>query len=161
MLSPRFADRYESYLDWIGTGHRVFGSSGTRRITADNPARASSGDPDGGLYYHPVIVDGVGPDDQLFLEETFGPIVGVSRTSAGRGDRAGQPARVRAVLVDLHHDPTEAFRFRAGIGAGMVSVNNSTRAPRRTCRSAATGAPATVRASRAAGCWTSSPGGRR
>jgi alpha-ketoglutaric semialdehyde dehydrogenase len=23
-------------------------------------------------------------------------------------------------------DPTEAFRFRAGVGAGMVSVNNST-----------------------------------
>ena len=33
---------------------------------------------------------------------------------------------LRPVVVDLHHRPGEAFRFRAGIGAGMVSVNNST-----------------------------------
>jgi aldehyde dehydrogenase (NAD+) len=29
MLSPRFAERYESYLDWISPSHQVLGSTGT------------------------------------------------------------------------------------------------------------------------------------
>src|SRR5215831_17515902 len=77
MLSDRFAQRYESYLDWIGPHHQVLGSTGTGRITAANPRAGFVGDPEAGLFYHPVIVDGVTPDEKLFGEETFGPIVGV------------------------------------------------------------------------------------
>jgi delta 1-pyrroline-5-carboxylate dehydrogenase len=43
-----------------------------------------------------------------------------------RGDRPRQRARLRAVVVDLHHRPAHAFRFRERVSAGMVSVNNST-----------------------------------
>ncbi len=127
MLSPRFAERYESYLDWIEPGHRVLGSSGTGRITEDNPRRGFVGSPADGLFYHPVIVDGVGPDDQLFLEETFGPIVGIStyRSLDEAIELANRPGYGLSSSI-YTTDPTEAFRFRAGIGAGMVSVNNST-----------------------------------
>lgn len=99
MLSQRFADRFEDYLTWIEPHHRLLGSAGTGRITAQNPRPGFVGDPAAGLYYHPVIVAGLRADDALFREETFGPVVG---------------------------DPAEAFRFRRGISAGMVSVNNST-----------------------------------
>jgi alpha-ketoglutaric semialdehyde dehydrogenase len=127
MLSPRFAERYESYLDWIGPAHRVLGSSGIGRITAENPRGGFVGSPSDGLYYHPVIVDGVGPDDQLFLEETFGPIVSITpyRSLAEAIELANRPGYGLSSSI-YTTDPTEAFRFRAGIGAGMVSVNNST-----------------------------------
>src|SRR6185369_14911465 len=61
MLAPRFAERYESYLDWITPSHQVLGSTGTGRITAANPRAGFVGSPEDGLFYHPVIVDGVRP----------------------------------------------------------------------------------------------------
>jgi aldehyde dehydrogenase (NAD+) len=127
MLSPRFAERYESYLDWIGPGHRVLGSSAVGRISAQRPRAGFVGDPDAGLYYHPVIVDGVGPDEPLFLEETFGPIVSVTsyRNLDEAIELANRPGYGLSSSI-YTTNPTEAFRFRAGIGAGMVSVNNST-----------------------------------
>jgi aldehyde dehydrogenase (NAD+) len=127
MLSPRFAERYESYLDWIGSHHRVLGSTATGRITADAPRAGFVGDPAAGLYYHPVIVDGVAPGDRLFAEETFGPIVGVCtyETLDEAIELANLPGYGLSSSI-YTTDPTEAFRFRAGVGAGMVSVNNST-----------------------------------
>src|SRR5690606_19866110 len=44
MLSPRFAQRYESYLEWIGPGHRVLGSTGVGRVSAANPRAGFVGD---------------------------------------------------------------------------------------------------------------------
>jgi aldehyde dehydrogenase (NAD+) len=127
VLSERFAERYESYLDWIGPRHRVLGSTGTGRISADNPRAGFVGDPATGLYYHPVIVDGVGPDDQLFREETFGPIVSVAtyRTLDEAITLANLPGYGLSSSI-YTTDPVDAFRFRSGVGAGMVSVNNST-----------------------------------
>jgi aldehyde dehydrogenase (NAD+) len=127
LMSQRFADRYESYLDWITAGHTVRGSSGVGRITAANPRAGFVGDPAAGLFYHPVIVDGVGPGDKLFQEETFGPVVGVCRydTLEGAIELANAPGYGLSSSI-YTTDPVEAFRFRAGVGAGMVSVNNST-----------------------------------
>jgi aldehyde dehydrogenase (NAD+) len=51
--------------------HDVRGATG--RITADNPRDGFVGDAGAGLFYHPVVVDGVRPGDRLFAEETFGP----------------------------------------------------------------------------------------
>ena len=59
--------------------HTVIGSTG--RVGPDNPREGFIGDPSAGLYYHPVIVDGVRSDDELFLTETFGPIVGITTYS--------------------------------------------------------------------------------
>jgi alpha-ketoglutaric semialdehyde dehydrogenase len=127
LMSARFADRYESYLDWITDGHRVSGSSAIGRITPQAPRDGFIGDARKGLYYHPVIVDGVGPGDRLFQEETFGPVVGICPyASLGQAiELANQPGFGLSSSI-YTTDPTEAFRFRAGVGAGMVSVNNST-----------------------------------
>jgi acyl-CoA reductase-like NAD-dependent aldehyde dehydrogenase len=127
MLSQRFAERYESYLDWITPAHRVLGSSAVGRITTAAPRAGFVGDAATGLYYHPVLVDRVGPDDQIFLEETFGPLVGVCTydTLDQAIELANRPGYGLSSSI-YTTDPTEAFRFRAGVGAGMVSVNNST-----------------------------------
>jgi aldehyde dehydrogenase (NAD+) len=127
MLSETFARRYESYLDWITPAHRVLGSSAVGRITSSAPREGFVGDPSNGLFYHPVIVDGVGPDDKMFLQETFGPIIGVARYDTL--DEAVALANLPGYGLSSSiytTDPTEAFRFRAGVSAGMVSVNNST-----------------------------------
>ncbi|MBG0830993.1 aldehyde dehydrogenase family protein [Planomonospora sp. ID67723] len=124
LLDRKFAERYEEYLGWIEPHHTVV-SGPTGRITADNPRGGFDGA--GGLYYHPVVVDGVRGGDRLFMEETFGPIVGVS--AFGTLEEAIELANLPGYGLSSSiytTDPRAAFRFREGIGAGMVSVNNST-----------------------------------
>ncbi len=127
MLDRRFAERFEGYLDWVADHHKTLGSSGLGRITAANPRHGFVGDPQDGLFYHPVVVDGVRPDDRLFLEETFGPIVGVAtyRSLPEAVELANAPGYGLSSSI-YTTDPMEAFAFRRGISAGMVSVNNST-----------------------------------
>ena len=127
MLNTRFGQRFEEYLTWIRPHHRLLGSTGTGRITATNPREAFLGDPEAGLFYHPTIVAGLREDDALFREETFGPLVGL--TGYRDLDEAIRLANAPGYGLSSSiytRDPAEAFRFRRGISAGMVSVNNST-----------------------------------
>ena len=125
LLDAKFAERYEEYLTWLQPHHRVRGARG--RITADNPRAGFVGDPAAGLFYHPVVVDGVRPGDRVFDEETFGPLVGVTTyTSLTEAvDLANAPGYGLSSSI-YTTDPREAFTFRDRIGAGMVSINNST-----------------------------------
>jgi aldehyde dehydrogenase (NAD+) len=127
LLAPHFAERYEEYLHWIRPHHHVLGSTGIGRITAANPRQGFVGEPERGLYYHPVVVDGVQPDDELFRTETFGPIVGITRyrTLDEAIELANAPGYGLSSAI-YTTDPATAFRFRQGVSAGMVSVNNST-----------------------------------
>jgi aldehyde dehydrogenase (NAD+) len=127
LLDAKFAERYDEYLDLIGPHHKVLGSTGTGRITKENPRDGFVGDPQDGLFYHPVIVDGVRADDRIFLEETFGPLVGVT-TFRGL-DRAIELANAPGYGLSSSiytNDPKAVFAFCRRISAGMVSVNNST-----------------------------------
>ena len=127
MLAQKFADRFEEYLDWIQPHHKVLGSSSTGKISAASPRAGFVGNPEDGIFYHPTIVDGVRPGDALFREETFGPIISVT-TYASIDDAielANAPGYGLSSCI-YTNDPREVFRFRRGISAGMVSVNNST-----------------------------------
>jgi aldehyde dehydrogenase (NAD+) len=125
MLDAKFAERYEEFLGWIQPHHRVGGAQG--RITADNPRDGFVGDAAAGLYYHPVVVDGVRRGDRIFEEETFGPIVGVTtyRSLDEAIELANAPGYGLSSAI-YTTDPKDAFTFRDRIGAGMVSINNST-----------------------------------
>jgi len=127
MLDIRFAERFEKYLGWIGPRHKVLGSTGIGRITAANPRAGFVGDPEAGLFCHPTIVDGVRPGDEIFDQETFGPLVGV--TTYQSMDEAVELANAPGYGLSsavYTSDAREAFAFRQGVSAGMVSVNNST-----------------------------------
>jgi alpha-ketoglutaric semialdehyde dehydrogenase len=127
MLNARFGHRFEEYLTWIAPHHRLLGSTGTGRITAANPREGFLGDPEAGLFYHPTIVAGLREDDALFRDETFGPLIGL--TGYRDLDEAIRLANAPGYGLSSSiytRDPAEAFRFRRGISAGMVSVNNST-----------------------------------
>jgi acyl-CoA reductase-like NAD-dependent aldehyde dehydrogenase len=127
MLDRKFADRFEEYLGWIQPHHTVLGSSSTGQITAANPRAGFVGDPDAGIFYHPSIVDGLRSDDAIFRTETFGPMVGVT-TYRGLGEAielANAPGYGLSSSIYTTR-PADVFAFRRGIGAGMVSVNNST-----------------------------------
>jgi aldehyde dehydrogenase (NAD+) len=127
MLDERFAARFEEYLSWIQPHHRVLGSTGTGRITAANPRAGFRGDPDGGLFYHPTIVEGLRPADAIFNTETFGPMIGVT-TYCDMNEAislANAPGYGLSSAIYTRM-PDEVFAFRRGVSAGMVSVNNST-----------------------------------
>jgi alpha-ketoglutaric semialdehyde dehydrogenase len=127
LIDERFAQRFEGWLDLVEGHHRLSGSSGLGRIGADNPRAGFVGDPAAGLYYHPVIVDGVTRKDEIVHTETFGPIVGVARFADF--DEAMELANESGYGLSSSiytTDPQAAFRFRERISAGMVSVNNST-----------------------------------
>ncbi|HYZ30519.1 MAG TPA: aldehyde dehydrogenase family protein, partial [Thermoleophilaceae bacterium] len=127
MMSERFHERFQDWLGWIRDHHSVHGSSAVGRITSASPRAGFLGDADGGIYDHPTIVSGVRPDDDLYKNETFGPIVGVMKFSdfdeaieLANGHGYGLSSAIYTT------DPKSAFRFRERISAGMVSINNST-----------------------------------
>jgi acyl-CoA reductase-like NAD-dependent aldehyde dehydrogenase len=127
MIHERFQERFEGWLDLIRDHHTVSGSTGTGRITSDNPREGFVGNPDSGIFSHPTIVDGVTVDDEIYLTETFGPIVGVA--SFAGFEQALELANGHGYGLSsaiYTNDPKWAFRFREGVSAGMVSVNNST-----------------------------------
>ncbi len=127
MISERYLDSHLGNLGMVQPHHRVHGSTGTGRITADNPRKGFVGDPDQGVYAHPTVVEGVRPGDALYDTETFGPLVGLGRFEAL--DEALELANGHGYGLSSSiytRDPQSVWRFRAGIGAGMVSVNNST-----------------------------------
>jgi aldehyde dehydrogenase (NAD+) len=79
------------------------------------------------VFAHPTVVVGVRPGDALYDTETFGPLVGVGSFGSlaealelANGHGYGLSAAIYTT------SPESAFRFRAGVSAGMVSVNNST-----------------------------------
>ncbi len=127
MLDEKFAVQFEKYLGEIQAHHRVLGSTATGRISARNPRENFVGDPEQGWFHHPVILDGVREDDFVFLNETFGPMVGV--TTYRDLDDAIRLANLPGYGLSssiFTSNPAEVFAFRRGISAGMVSVNNST-----------------------------------
>lgn len=127
MIDKPFADRFDRWLGLVADHHTVHGSSATGRITSASPRARFVGDPDAGWYCHPTVVGGVRPDDELAMTETFGPIVGVGRY--GKLDEAIDAANAPGYGLSAAiytSDPLTAFRFREGISAGMVSINNST-----------------------------------
>jgi alpha-ketoglutaric semialdehyde dehydrogenase len=127
MLDEKFAERFEDYLGWIQPHHSVLGSTATGRISAASPREGFAGDPEAGIFCHPTIVDGVREDDAIFLNETFGPLVGVTtyRDLSDAIRLANVPGYGLSSSI-YTSEPAEVFKFRRGISAGMVSVNNST-----------------------------------
>ncbi len=127
MIHERFAQRFADWMGLVEGHHTVHGSTAKGRITPDNPREGFVGDPTKGLYYHPMIVDGVTAKDEIYRTETFGPIVGVA--SFGDFDEAMELANGHGYGLSASiytNDARWAFRFRERVSAGMVSVNNST-----------------------------------
>src|SRR4051812_47824751 len=129
LIHERFLDRFENeHLGLIRDHHTVSGSTGTGRISGDNPRLGFVGDdPEAGLFCHPTIVAGVRADDELANTETFGPIVGVARF--GTFDEAMELANGHGYGLSsaiYTTNPKHALRFRERVTAGMVSINNST-----------------------------------
>ena len=126
MLSERFLTGWEKWLGEIQPHHTVHGPTG--RITSANPREGFVGDPDAGAFAHPVVVSGVRPDDALYRNETFGPLVPVMTFSTF--DEAVELANGHGYGLS---SAIYTARRQGGLGlprrasrAGMLSVNNST-----------------------------------
>lgn len=127
LLDQKFADNFEGILETVAAHHKVLGSDAVGRINGQAPRTGFQGNPEEGLFYHPVLLDGVRPDDSVFLNETFGPIVGVTTyDTLDEAIEIGNKPGYGLSGAVYTTDPATAFRFRQGTSAGMVSVNNST-----------------------------------
>jgi len=130
MIDEKFLRRFEDeHLGLIRKHHAVHGSTAVGRITSAAPRAGFVGslDPEGGLFVHPTIVSGVGVDDEVANTETFGPLVGVARFADWDEAIALATAHGYGLSASIYtRDPRSAFRYREQVGAGMVSVNNST-----------------------------------
>jgi aldehyde dehydrogenase (NAD+) len=85
------------------------------------------GDPESGVYAHPTVVTGVRPDDAIYRNETFGPLVSVmSFTSFDEAISLANGHGYGLSSAIYTRDAQAAFRFRQRVSAGMLSVNNST-----------------------------------
>jgi hypothetical protein len=76
---------------------------------------------------HATIVTGVRPEDALYRNETFGPLVSVMRFSTF--DEAVELANGHGYGLSsaiYTSTPKSVWDFRARVSAGMLSVNNST-----------------------------------
>jgi len=127
MISERYLDNHLANLQLVQAHHTVLGSSGVGRITSANPRKGFVGDPDLGVYAHPTVVEGVRPGDALYSTETFGPLVGLGAFDTL--DEALELANGHGYGLSSSiytRDPSAVWRFRYGVRAGMVSVNNST-----------------------------------
>jgi aldehyde dehydrogenase (NAD+) len=127
MISQRYLDNHLRNLEMITEHHTVHGSTGVGRITSDNPRAGFVGDPDAGIYAHPTVVEGVRPGDALYDTETFGPLVGLGvfdtldeAIELCNGTGYGLSSSIYMTAM------SPAWAFRARVGAGMVSINNST-----------------------------------
>ncbi|MGI9017736.1 MAG: aldehyde dehydrogenase family protein [Euzebya sp.] len=127
MISQRFCDNFLPWLDMVEGHHSLYGSTGTGRITRDNPREGFIGDPEAGIFCHPTIVDGITDKDELYLNETFGPLVGVGTFTdfdqaieLANGHGYGLSSSIYTT------SPVNAFRFAERVSAGMTSINNST-----------------------------------
>ena len=127
MISEKYLENHIKHLEMIQSHHKVSGSTSTGRITKSNPRAGFVGDPESSVFAHPVIVSGLKFEDELYRTETFGPLVTVGKfknldealdLSNGHGYGLSSAIYTR--------DPENVWRFREGISAGMVSVNNST-----------------------------------
>ena len=160
LLAPHFAERYET--TWAGSATTTACSArGRRPDHGVQPRRASSATRSGPLL-PPRRRRRRPPDDELFRVETFGPIVGVTtyRTLDEAIELANLPGYGLSSSI-YTTNPTSAFRFRQGIGAGMVSVNNSTSGAEAHLPFGGNGKSGNGSGSRASGCSTSSPAGSR
>lgn len=127
MIDEKYLTTHDKNLGLIQDHQTVYGSTGVGRITSHNPRAGFVGDPDAGWFAHPTIVDGVRPGDALYDTETFGPLVtmGVFDTLDEAIELAnGHGYGLSSAIYTS--DPKTVWRFREGISAGMVSVNNST-----------------------------------
>ncbi|MFG2027191.1 aldehyde dehydrogenase family protein [Streptomyces sp. NPDC048825] len=127
LIGERYLEDFLASLQLVRPHHTLFGSSATGRITTGSPRKGFVGDPDAGVYAHPVIVAGVRQDDELYRTETFGPLVSVMQydtfdeaVALANGHGYGLSAAVYTGSART------AFSFRERCTAGMVSVNNST-----------------------------------
>lgn len=127
MISEKYLQNHIRHLSMIQPHHKISGSTSTGRITHSNPRVGFIGEPDKGFFAHPTIVSGIKSDDELYYTETFGPLVTVGKFSnlteaieLSNGHGYGLSSSIYTT------NPENAWRFREGISAGMLSINNST-----------------------------------
>ena len=119
------ATLFERHLDQISAHHRVHGSQSVGRITHRNRRSGFLGEYRRGLFYHPVIVDGVESPDELFGRETHGPIASVVRFSGNQHVQHLLDLLNINSLVVHTADPKMVMELKGRVQATFLAVNGA------------------------------------
>ena len=95
------------------------------KVLAGGEGRRDAGDGKEGLWFPPTVLEGRGPDMELFGEETFGPVLPIVRVNDVDAAirRAGEEGFNLTASV-WTRSPATARKVVAGLRAGTVSVND-------------------------------------
>ena len=114
--NEKTAAKTERHLaDAVARGGRVI-AGGTRAPRHGSP-----------LFFEPTIVDDVSPDMVIAVEETFGPVVPITRIRGVEEARDVVNASAYGLLTAIFtRDLTVGLRFAESIQAGWVNINEGT-----------------------------------
>jgi 4-(gamma-glutamylamino)butanal dehydrogenase len=109
MVSKAHFEKVRSYLE---------------HAQAERMQLAIGGDTEGGIYVEPTVVDGVAPDNRLFQEEIFGPVLSVTTFSEIGEAIALANDSVYGLAASVYtSNLNHAIRLSREIRAGVVTVN--------------------------------------
>ncbi|TPW12117.1 MAG: aldehyde dehydrogenase (NAD+) [Acidimicrobiaceae bacterium] len=106
--------------------HRTSVDRAVRRAVEDGGRLVCGGAAvDGpGWYYEPTIVDGVGADHPLFLDEVFGPVLAVTTcASTTEGIALANATKYGLSATGWSAEETETRLLADGLRAAWVTVN--------------------------------------
>ncbi len=124
-INERLYRRWLEHYDW-GAREGATLLLGKKRITSDNPYPHFQGDPDAGLFGWPTVWEARRGMTQT-REEIFGPTInlikvdGIEEAIEAANDH---PYGLSSAIYTQNR--LWAYRFRTGIQAGMVNINNTT-----------------------------------
>jgi aldehyde dehydrogenase (NAD+) len=127
MISRKFLDAHLSNLTNLVKPHHRLLTTQNGRINQNDSWANFSGDSSNGLYAFPTVVDNVQKSDEIFRNETFGPLINVF--SFSHIDEAIELSNATGYGLSSSiytRNMNWAYQFRTEIKAGMTSINNST-----------------------------------
>lgn len=128
MISEKFMNNHLQNLEKLIEPHHTLLTKLNGRITGKKPWQHWVGaSPDQGLYCFPTIVSGVRPGDKIYLTETFGPLFNVMTChDLGEAIRLANGTGYGLSSALYTQNPSHVYQWKEEIGAGMVSINNTT-----------------------------------
>lgn len=128
LISEKFLNNHLANLEKLVKPKHKLLTKNNGRIEAKHKFEGFTGaNPDKGYFVYPTIVDNVTGEDEVYMTETFGPLINVLQyTTIDEAIALANGTGYGLSSAIYTQDVLTAYRFRTEISAGMTSINNST-----------------------------------
>jgi len=127
LISEKFYNNHLNNLKTLIQPHHKVLTNQNGQITSEDQPKHFLGNPEKGFYAFPTIVDNVSGEDEIFYQETFGPLFNVIKFETFDealllANKSGYGLSAAIYTENIQ----SVYRFKNEIGAGMASINNGT-----------------------------------